>query len=131
MNNRKIHVDKWLWESLDLSLRIFQDRHDIDPIGIMLFCTTPKIYCLDLWIFIWNIDDKYYFLVNADTYLNIEYIILDNKLWNFVDCVCLWTERYPIYEMNVNELAKYDSQGVKWIIKKDKKVWTLSSKSTV
>lgn len=120
-----------MWESLDLSLKIFQDRHDIDPIGIMLSSTTPKIYCFDLWIFVWNIDNKYYFLVNADTYLNTEYIILCHKLWTFVDCVCLWSIRYPIYEMDICELEKYDPEGVEDILKKNKKVWTMNCKPII
>ena len=107
----KILIDKCLWETLSLTLKILPYANS-DQIGIMLYSVNPEIACIDLWFFIGQVNKKIYFIANGNSFFNTEYLILKYKLWKFIDCVNTWSERLPIYEMDVNELIKYDPEWV-------------------
>lgn len=89
-----------------------------DQVGIFLNGNDDARICIDLWSF-FTVDDKNYFMVNVDNILNVEYFILKYKLWTFVDCMNLRSRRSPVYEMDLDVLAKYDSEGVEKYLRKN------------
>ena len=112
----KILIDKWLWETLSFTLKILPYANS-DQIGIMLYSVNPEIACIDLWLFIGHVNKKIYFIANGNSFFNGEYLIQTYKLWKFIDCVNTWAERLPIYEVDINELIKYDLEWIEKFLK--------------
>ena len=125
MEDEKIIIDKRLWETISLTLKILPYMNS-DQIGIMLYSVNPEIACIDLWFFIGQVNKNLYFIANWNSLFNAGYLILKYKLWRFIDCVNTWSETLPIYEINMNELVKYDAEWVEKFLKNNNKIWTLN-----
>ena len=109
-NLKKFKLDNLLWEEVSLTLKISTYMNS-DQVGIILDGVDDARICIDLGSF-FTVDDKNYFMVNIDKIFNAEYFITKYKLWTFVDYINLRSRRSPVYEMDLDELEKYDK---KWI----------------
>lgn len=87
----------------------------------MLYQTEPETETIYLWFIVWKSENKFYMIVKNYDYFNTEYLMQDYKLWDFVDYINLWKTRLPIYEINLEEMFKYDPE---WVVKlKSMKIW--------
>ena len=114
MEDKKIQIDKRLGETLSLTLKIMPNLNN-DQVGIMIYSIDPQICCIDLWFFN-NECNKNYLTINKSSYFNAEYLIQCYNLWTIVD---LWSWIAPIYEMDLDELEKYDPEWVKKYLRKN------------
>ena len=118
----KVLIKKRLWSNLSLTFRIFKDQVD-NRISLMLYQTEPETETIYLWFIVWKSENKFYMIVKNYDYFNTEYLMQDYKLWDFVDYINLWKIRLPIYEINLEEMFKYDPE---WVAKlKSMKIWWL------
>jgi hypothetical protein len=118
----KVLIKKRLWSNLSLTFRIFKDQVD-NRISLMLYQTEPETETIYLWFIVWKSENKFYMIVKNYDYFNTEYLMQDYKLWDFVDYINLWKTRLPIYEINLEEMFKYDPE---WVAKlKSMKIWWL------
>ena len=118
----KVLIKNRLWSNLSLTFRIFKDQVD-NRISLMFYQTEPETETIYLWFIVWKSENKFYMIVKNYDYFNTEYLMQDYKLWDFVDYINLWKTRLPIYEINLEEMFKYDPE---WVAKlKSMKIWWL------
>ena len=50
--------------------------------------------------------------INTDNIFNVVYFISEYGLWTFVNYKSSWHKKYLIFEINLEELKKYESECV-------------------
>ena len=53
-----------------------------------------------------------YMAINTDNIFNVVYFISEYGLWTFVNYKSSWHKKYLIFEINLEELKKYESECV-------------------
>ena len=96
---------------MEASLKLVPFR-DTKQLGILLYNTDSTVYALDLWVSIGPLDSCKYMAINTDNIFNVVYLISEYGLWTFVDYKSSCHKKYLIFEINLDELKKYDHEGV-------------------
>lgn len=80
-------------------------------IAILLYTKDGEYYS-DLSVFVEPLEYQNYMAVDVNNLPTAEEFIQKYNLWMLVDYVHSWFVSYPVYEMNLDELAKRDK---KWV----------------
>ena len=112
MEDEKILLHDWLGDD-DCSLKLIT----IDN-NLILMLYARNFWCyVTLWTILSTWEEEIYMRVPNDMLFNSEYFINKYDLWVCVENSDLFDEEYPIYEVNLDILSKYDH---KWV---DKYFW--------
>lgn len=87
-----------------------------NQIAILLY-TTDWEYYSDLSVFVQPFEYQNYMAVDVNNLPTAEEFIQKYNLWELVDYVHSWFVTYPVYSINMDELAKRDKKWVEELIK--------------
>lgn len=87
-----------------------------DQLAILLY-TKDWEYYSDLSVFVQPFEYQNYMAVDVNNLPTAEEFIQKYNLWELVDYVHSWFVTYPIYSMNMEELAKRDKKWVEELMK--------------
>ena len=110
MTNSKLYIKNYSGKKIAIKLEVQQYANNWQ-IAILLYNSRWEYYW-DLSVFIVPFKYENYMAVDTNNLPNAEEFIQEYNLWTLVGYTQSWFCTYPIYEMDLDELEKYDK---KWI----------------
>ena len=102
---------EFLLEEKELTLSV-ESYAANGQIAILLCDAKDGEYFSDLSVYIMPFPEKTYMAVDTNNFPGWETLIKNYKLWEFKQDIPNWFCLYPVYAMNLEELAKRDSYWV-------------------
>ena len=102
---------EFLWKEKELTLSV-ESYAANGQIAIMLCDAKDGEYFSDLSVYVMPFEDKTYMAVDTNNFPQGETLIEEYNLWTFINHIPSWFCMYPVYAMNLEELAKRDSYWV-------------------
>ena len=111
-----LKLKNYSWEDIDVYLTV-EEYANSWQLAIMLYEKETGEYYTDLSVFVKEFEDKGYVVLDINNFPGAEDFVIRHNLWTPVEYIQSWFVSYPIYEMNLYELEKYDPEGVHKFIK--------------
>ena len=111
-----LKLKDYSWNDIDVFLTV-EEYVNWNQLAIMLYEKETGEYYTNLSVFVKEFEDKWYCVLDINNFPRAEEFVQRHNLWTLVDYVQSWFVSYPIYEMNLYELEKYDPEGVHKFIK--------------
>ena len=111
-----LKLKDYSWNDIDVFLTV-EEYVNWNQLAIMLYEKETGEYYTDLSVFVKEFEDKWYCVLDINNFPGAEEFVQRHNLWTLVDYVQSWFVSYPIYEMDLYELEKYDPKGVHKFIK--------------
>ena len=111
-----LKLKNYSWKDIDVYLTV-EEYANSGQLAILLYDKETWDYYTDLSIFVEEFEDKWYVVLDVNNFPWAEEFVLRHNLWQLFDYIQSWFVTYPIYEMDLNELAKYDPEWVEKFIK--------------
>ena len=112
----KLIIKNYAWEDLEVLMEVSSYQNN-GQIAIMVYEKKTGEYYSDLSVNVKDFDNKLYMAVDTNNFPYWEEFIKKYNLWTLVDYVHSWFCEYPVYEMDLHELEKYDPEWVHKFIK--------------
>lgn len=106
-----IKIKDFEWKDIDILLSV-EEYANNDQLAVLLYEKETGEYYADLSVFVENFTDKTHMAVDINNFPGGEDLIKDYDLWTLVNYVHSWFVSYPVYEMDLDELSKYDPEWV-------------------
>lgn len=111
-----LKLKNYSWEDIDVYLTV-EEYANSWQLAILLYEKETWEYYTDLSVFVKEFEDKGYVVLDINNFPGAEEFVQRHNLWQLFDYIQSWFVTYPIYEMNLYELEKYDPDGVHKFIK--------------
>ena len=111
-----LKLKDYSWNDIDVFLTV-EEYVNWNQLAIMLYEKETGEYYTDLSVFVKEFEDKWYCVLDINNFPWAEEFVQRHNLWTLVDYVQSWFVSYPIYEMDLYELEKYDPEWVHKFIK--------------
>ena len=102
----------FLWKEKELILSV-EEYTANKQIAILLYDAKTKEYFSDLSVYIVPFEDETYMAVDTNNFPSWEMLIRNYNLWDFVTYIPSGFYTYPVYDMKLEELEKWDKDWVK------------------
>jgi len=113
-----LYLNNSLWEKINIEIHV-ETYANNDQIAILLYEPDSWEYYWDLSVFVEPFERTNFMAVDTNNIPDAEKFIERYKLWTLKWIVHSWFCTYPVYEMDLEELMKYDSLWVsKFIMNK-------------
>ena len=99
------------WNNIDILL-VVEEYTNNNQLAVLLYEKDTGEYYTDLSVFVEEFTDKNYMAVDINNFPDAENLIKENNLWHLVDYVHSGFVTYPVYEMDLEELSRYDPEWV-------------------
>ena len=106
-----LKLKDYSWKKIDIFLTVESYERNWQ-IAIMLYEKKTGEYYSDLSVFITPFEYQNFMAVDTNNLPNAEELIKEYNLWERIDDIQSWFCTYPIYAMRLDELKKYDPEGV-------------------
>jgi hypothetical protein len=111
-----LKLKNYAWKDIDVLLSV-EEYVQNNQLAIMLYEKETWEYYTDLSVFVKDFENKWYCVLDVNNFPWAEEFVQRYNLWTLVDYVQSWFVSYPIYEMYLYELEKYDPEWVHQFIK--------------
>ena len=111
-----LKLKNYSWEDIDVYLTV-EEYANNNQLAIMLYEKETGEYYTDLSVFVKEFEDKWYCVLDINNFPWAEEFVTRHNLWTPVEYIQSWFVSYPIYQMDLYELEKYDPEGVHKFIK--------------
>ena len=111
-----LKLKNYAWKDIDVLLSV-EEYVQNNQLAIMLYEKETWEYYTDLSVFVKDFENKWYCVLDVNNFPWAEEFVQRYNLWTLVDYVQSWFVSYPIYEMDLYELEKYDPEWVHKFIK--------------
>ena len=99
------------WNNIEILL-VVEEYTNNNQLAILLYEKETWEYYTDLSVFVEEFSDKSYMAVDINNFPDAENLIKENNLCHLVDYVHSGFVTYPVYEMDLEELSRYDPEWV-------------------
>ena len=106
-----LKLKNYSWEDIDVYLTV-EEYANSWQLAILLYEKETGEYYTDLSVFVKEFEDKGYVVLDINNFPGAEEFVQRHNLWQLFDYIQSWFVSYPIYQMDLNELRKYDPEGV-------------------
>lgn len=106
-----LKLKNYSWEDIDVYLTV-EEYANSWQLAILLYEKETWEYYTDLSVFVKEFEDKGYVVLDINNFPGAEEFVQRHNLWQLFDYIQSWFVSYPIYQMDLNELRKYDPEGV-------------------
>ena len=106
-----LKLKDYSWNDIDVFLTV-EEYVNWNQLAIMLYEKETGEYYTDLSVFVKEFEDKWYCVLDINNFPGAEEFVQRHNLWQLFDYIQSWFVSYPIYQMDLNELRKYDPEGV-------------------
>lgn len=111
-----LKLKNYAWKDIDILLSVEEYVHN-NQLAIMLYEKETWEYYTDLSVFVKEFENIGYVALDINNFPWAEEFVQENNLWTLVGYIQSWFVSYPIYQMDLDELAKYDPKGIKKYMK--------------
>lgn len=113
-----LYLNNSLWDKINIEIHV-ETYANNNQIAILLYEPDSWEYYWDLSVFVEPFERTNFMAVDTNNIPDAEKFIERYKLWTLKWIVHSWFCTYPVYEMDLEELMKYDSLWVsKFIMNK-------------
>ena len=106
-----LKLKDYSWKDIDILLSV-EEYTNNNQLAILLYERETGEYYTDLSVFVKEFEDKWYVVLDVNNFPWAEEFVQRYNLWTLVDYVHSWFVSYPIYQMDLDELAKYDPEWI-------------------